>query len=158
MTATTEHTTTADPNAALTALLPEIQRVQFLPAADPDRVAVMAEKTRVLDLIRATPAPLPCPDWCGLPEGHPYEEICDDPEFAGDCTRYHVVNPLAMIDVSQVENMVSGVVTLGSVDLSMWNSTGVEIVTPEQARALAAQIPAAVALFERLTDAGQENI
>ena len=95
---------------------------------------------------------LPCPAWCELPAGHPYESFLDD----GQMRRYHVRTVVeniptighedlgALVQLSSAEDVPEdGEARLAPVSVEVFGYEEGDRLTPGQARQVAAALVAA---------------
>ena len=89
----------------------------------------------------------PCPSWCGLPAGHPYEAMSDWMPVVLE--RLHVKGG-PHVEVAQIETNTEGVVELFDPELNLRTADGLEPVDLLMVRALLEELPAVIELFGAL--------
>lgn len=113
---------------------------------------IFAEAAHTADVTPITaPTPPPCPDWCGLPEGHPY-----DLAFAinGTVTRVHCAYDDDVVDIRMVESWSPEGVELFETEFILLPvGSAQEKVSAEEARRIAAALLAAADRFDAISKA-----
>lgn len=91
----------------------------------------------------------PCPSWCELPAGHPYDSYMPDGSGGVVHTRCHE-REVGAVTVLTFENHDGGQVEVDEVGIDYLERRGLEGVSAEQARTVGSDLIAAADLLDRI--------
>lgn len=123
---------------AATETFEQFATAHAVPADRLDVARALWTQERAADASRPSTVP-PCPPWCALPDGHPYDSYSGPADDVTHTRLHH--RPVGMADVHAAEHHTAGVVELTATEITCGKS---ETLSAAEALILAADLQRAV--------------